>query len=131
MLTTANWWAWCRAFEEISQTSQLLSAMSNALNEPDSWTREELLHTFAAISAAESARQREAQQALVAENEQLRRAIETRDTIGQVKGMLMERFGVDAAEAFQLLVKVSQNANIPVEQVSRKLIAIDHPPHSS
>lgn len=116
--------------KEICDSAQLLAEMASTGGQADSWTRAELLHTFAAVTAAEDARQRARHDALVAENEQLRRAIETRDTIGQIKGMLMERFDVDAAEAFQLLVKVSQNANVPVEQIARKLIEIDHPAES-
>jgi AmiR/NasT family two-component response regulator len=68
---------------------------------------------------------------LIAENEQLRHAIDTRDTIGQAKGMLMERFDIDAVGAFDLLVRLSQNTNTRVEQIARKLIEIDHPPCSS
>ncbi len=43
----------------------------------------------------------------------------------------MERFQVGADEAFNLLVKVSQNANVPVEQIARRLIEIDHPAEPS
>lgn len=50
-----------------------------------------------------------------------------RDIIGQAKGMLMERFNVDAAAAFQLLVNLSQNSNIRVEVIAQKLVEIDHP----
>lgn len=53
----------------------------------------------------------ERQQALLAEIEQLRCAIESRDTIGQAKGILMERFGINATAAFKLLAKVSQDTN--------------------
>jgi AmiR/NasT family two-component response regulator len=45
--------------------------------------------------------------------------------------MLMERFDVDANAAFSLLVRLSQNTNTRLEQVARKLIEIDHPPHSN
>jgi ANTAR domain len=83
--------------EEISDSSQLLAEMERAVAEGDPWTCNELLHTFAAISTVENTRHFERQQALVAETEQLWRAIETRDTIGQAKGMLMERFDIDAA----------------------------------
>lgn len=117
--------------EEISTSAQLLAEVAHAVDHAGSWTRAELLHTFAAITAGENARQAQRQQELIAENEQLRRAIETRDTIGQVKGILMERFHVDADEAFKLLVKVSQNANVPVEQIARKLLEIDHPTAAS
>jgi hypothetical protein len=114
--------------EEISDSSQLLAEMERAVAEGDPWTCNELLHTFAAISTVENTRHFERQQALVAETEQLWRAIETRDTIGQAKGMLMERFDIDAAGAFELLVRLSQNTNTRVEQIAHMLIETYHPP---
>ncbi|WP_082105698.1 ANTAR domain-containing protein [Mycobacterium sp. UM_Kg27] len=68
---------------------------------------------------------RDRRQALVREAEQLQRAIESRDTIGQAKGALMERYDIDATTAFNLLVKISQDTNTPVAQVARKLIRND------
>jgi GAF domain-containing protein len=41
----------------------------------------------------------------------LRTALESRDTIGQAKGILMERFKVGQAEAFALLVVASQHTH--------------------
>ena len=52
---------------------------------------------------------------------QLQRAIESRDVIGQAKGILMERFGVDDAEAFQMLVTSSQTANLKLVKVANWL----------
>lgn len=40
---------------------------------------------------------------------QFRSALASRDTIGQAKGMLMERFKIDASRAFGLLSKLSQS----------------------
>ncbi len=40
--------------------------------------------------------------------EQLHQALATRDLIGQAKGILMERFNIDAAAAFAMLVQSSQ-----------------------
>jgi hypothetical protein len=113
--------------EEISDSRRALAVLARAVDTGDSWTCAELLHTLAAVSAVENARHSERQQALVAENEQLRRAIDTRDTIGQAKGMLMERFNVDAAAAFDLLVRLSQKSNVPLAQIAKKLVEIDHP----
>jgi hypothetical protein len=113
--------------EEISDSRRALAVLARAVDTGDSWTCAELLHTLAAVSAVENARHSERQQALVAENEQLRRAIDTRDTIGQAKGMLMERFDVDAAAAFDLLVRLSQKSNVPLAHIAKKLVEIDHP----
>lgn len=116
--------------QEVSDSTQLLAQMAGAVDQGEPWTCLELLHTFAAVSAAENSHHCERQRALIAENEQLRRAIESRDVIGQAKGMLMERFEIDAVGAFKLLAKVSQDTNTRVEQLARKLVAFDHPPGS-
>lgn len=114
--------------EEVSDSNRVLAEIAGAVDEVDSWSCAELIHTFAGVCATENSRHRERQQELVAEIAQLRCAIESRDTIGQAKGMLMERFGVNAAAAFELLAKVSQDTNTRVEQLARKLVALDHPP---
>jgi hypothetical protein len=49
----------------------------------------------------------------------LQRAVDSRDVIGQAKGILMERFKVDDEGAFTMLVKSSQDTNM-------KLIAVAH-----
>jgi hypothetical protein len=53
----------------------------------------------------------------------LSRAVDSRDIIGQAKGILMERFGVDEAGAFQMLVDSSQNTNLKLVDVARWLVA--------
>lgn len=55
---------------------------------------------------------------------QLHCALATRDTIGQAKGILMERYGVNAAKAFRMLVKLSQNSNTPVSIVAQQLVEV-------
>lgn len=117
--------------EEISDVAGALTVMARAIQAGDSWPLTELLHTLAAVSVVENGRHLEREQALVAETEQLRRAIETRDTIGQAKGIVMERFNIDAVAAFNLLKKLSQQTNIRLHDIARKLIEADHPPRSS
>ena len=53
--------------------------------------------------------------------EQFQSALASRDVIGQAKGMIMERFNVDASQAFSLLTKLSQDSNVPVAQICRQL----------
>jgi hypothetical protein len=52
---------------------------------------------------------------------QLRRAVDSRDLIGQAKGILRERFGVDDEGAFQMLVKSSQETNLKLTAVAQWL----------
>jgi hypothetical protein len=55
-------------------------------------------------------------------DEQFKRALTSRDVIGQAKGMLMERYGVNAIQAFDLLRKLSQDANTPLIQIAADLV---------
>ncbi|MGV0792422.1 GAF and ANTAR domain-containing protein [Mycolicibacterium sp. XJ1819] len=56
-------------------------------------------------------------------DEQFKRALSSRDVIGQAKGMIMERYGVDAVAAFELLRKLSQDSNTALMQVATSLVA--------
>ena len=47
--------------------------------------------------------------------------MESRDLIGQAKGILMERYGVSDGQAFALLKRLSQNSKISVTEVARRL----------
>jgi GAF domain-containing protein len=51
----------------------------------------------------------------------LQQAVSSRDLIGQAKGILMERYKIDAQEAFNLLVLASQRANRKVRDVAEEL----------
>ena len=55
--------------------------------------------------------------------EQFRDALASRDIIGQAKGMIMERYGVDAGQAFELLRKLSQDSNVRIAELSRQVVA--------
>jgi hypothetical protein len=48
-------------------------------------------------------------------------AISTRDLIGQAKGILMERYKIDAQQAFRLLARVSQVSNRRLRDVAEEL----------
>ncbi|WP_433802243.1 GAF and ANTAR domain-containing protein [Actinomycetospora sp. CA-084318] len=49
-------------------------------------------------------------------------AVASRDTIGQAKGILMERFGVGQQRAFSMLVELSQNTNLKLAAVAEWLV---------
>lgn len=55
--------------------------------------------------------------------EQLRAAIDTRDLIGQAKGVLMERHGVAAPTAFQMLRRASMDLNTKLREVAAQVAA--------
>jgi GAF domain-containing protein len=55
-------------------------------------------------------------------DDQFRSALASRDMIGQAKGMLMERFAIDAVAAFHLLRKLSQETNTPLRQVAQQVL---------
>lgn len=58
-------------------------------------------------------------------NNQFQAALRSRDVIGQAKGMIMERFRVDATRAFALLAKLSQDSNVPLATVASDLVAAE------
>jgi GAF domain-containing protein len=51
-----------------------------------------------------------------------RQALTRRDAIGQAKGMLMERFSLDAATAFSLLAKLAQEHETSVAVTARQMV---------
>ncbi|GAA2568507.1 GAF and ANTAR domain-containing protein [Pseudonocardia hydrocarbonoxydans] len=53
---------------------------------------------------------------------QLRQALESRDVIGQAKGILMERRKIGADEAFGVLRSASQALNVKLAQVAKTLV---------
>lgn len=55
------------------------------------------------------------------ETSHLRRALESRDVIGQAKGILMQRRNITAERAFDILRKASQDLNIKLTSLARSL----------
>jgi GAF domain-containing protein len=56
------------------------------------------------------------------EGEELQSAISTRDRIGQAKGIIMERYGVDDVRAFEMLRRLSQDSNTRLVDVADSVI---------
>ena len=56
-----------------------------------------------------------------------RKALASRDILGQAKGLLMERYSVDEHVAFDMLKRLSQDTNGKVVHLAQRLIATDHP----
>ncbi|MEU7060123.1 GAF and ANTAR domain-containing protein [Streptomyces sp. NPDC046197] len=59
--------------------------------------------------------------------EQLTEAMRTRDLIGQATGILMERLNIDAAEAFDSLVRASQRENVKLRDLARRIVDANNP----
>ncbi len=55
------------------------------------------------------------------ENANLRRQLETQPAIEQAKGILMERYGIQAEVAFELLRRWSQESNTKLHHIAEML----------
>ncbi|GAA0951108.1 hypothetical protein GCM10009554_52020 [Kribbella koreensis] len=53
----------------------------------------------------------------------LAKAVEARHRIGQAQGVLMERFAIDADQAFAVLRRYSQDGNVKLRVVAARLVA--------
>ncbi|MEO9329760.1 GAF and ANTAR domain-containing protein [Gordonia aurantiaca] len=58
----------------------------------------------------------------VMKDQQFHSALANRDVIGQAKGILMERFGIDALAAFDLLKRLSQESNTKLVDIARQIV---------
>jgi GAF domain-containing protein len=74
-------------------------------------------HAGAALAATEAV------SAAELESAQLREALGTRDVIGQAKGILMERQGIGADEAFAILRSASQRLNVKLAEIASTLVS--------
>ncbi len=54
--------------------------------------------------------------------EGLQRAVDGRQVIGTAIGMLMERYGLDSERAFEVLKRYSQDRNVKLHDVARRLV---------
>jgi AmiR/NasT family two-component response regulator len=54
--------------------------------------------------------------------EQLESALINRDTIGQAKGIIMERFSVSAVRAFDMLRELSQTSNVRLSDIAARVV---------
>lgn len=59
---------------------------------------------------------------LLRRQQQFRNALASRDLIGQAKGILMERFAIDAVRAFELLRRLSQESNTKLVDIAHRVI---------
>jgi AmiR/NasT family two-component response regulator len=55
----------------------------------------------------------------------LQAALETRHTIGLAQGLLMGRYGLTEDQAFAYLARISQDRNVKLRELARRLVAGD------
>ena len=60
--------------------------------------------------------------ASVRKEAQLARAVDSRDLIGQAKGILMERYKISPERAFLVLTRASQNSNRKLHDIATELV---------
>lgn len=106
---------------ELAGTTHLVAALNVYAEQPNVFDEHAhavgrifSTHTLLAWDAARS-------------REQFAQALASRDIIGQAKGLIMERFTIDALQAFAMLRKLSQDTNIPVANVAERIVHADHP----
>lgn len=132
LTTVVEWPEFGRAAADNGMRSVLSTALVPAAPQPGAlniYSREKdafgaderdralLLATHASLALANTS----AYQRFELEREQLRTALTTRDVIGQAKGILMQRRGMTADEAFQLLARASQDLNVKLVDVATTL----------
>jgi hypothetical protein len=106
---------------ELSVTSDSLSALNFHAEQPKAFDDEsiELGLIFATHTALAWT--------MLRRDEQFRSALASRDIIGQAKGILMERFNLDAMAAFNLLIRFSQQTNTKLAHLAQRLVDVEHP----
>lgn len=102
---------------QLTGALNIFSRKLGALGDESDRDRSLLLATHAAlaVSTTEAVRLAELREA------ELRNAIDSRDIIGQAKGILMHRRGIDADAAFELLRRTSQELNIKLAELARTI----------
>lgn len=78
------------------------------------------------VSSAETARLFATHAAIILghaqQEDQLTQALQTRKTIGQAIGILMERYRIDADRAFQFLIRASSTSNVKLRDVAEEVV---------
>lgn len=106
---------------ELAGTPHLMAALNVYADHPHAF--DEHAHAIGRIFSTHTSLAWDAARS----RDQFTQALASRDIIGQAKGLVMERFGIDALQAFAMLRKLSQDSNIPVAQIAERLVQVDHP----
>ena len=112
----------------LSGALNIYSRLPDRLGDEASLDRALLLATHASLAVANT----EAVRLAELRETQLRNALDTRDVIGQAKGILMRSRGITAEEAFDLLRRTSQDLNVKLatlaETITTRHTELDPPP---
>jgi GAF domain-containing protein len=128
-----RWPRWCAAIRHNQVRSalsaplvagdQALGAMKVYAAEPAAYgPREEHLLSMLASQASILIANMQSHEKAQHLSEGLRAALQSRDLIGQAKGIIMERDGVGEDRAFAILAAMSQKENRKLTEVARALV---------
>jgi GAF domain-containing protein len=130
LATESRWPAYCRdALQatpirsvtsfELFTGGEMMGALNIYADEPNAFSSEaEELGVVFATHAALAWRS-------VRKEHEFSSALASRDIIGQAKGMIMERYRIDAVQAFEILKRLSQDSNTPLAQLAQRLATAD------
>lgn len=110
---------------EIHSRGTRVGALNLYSAAPDGFSAEDV--ELARVLAAQSA----VVLVTLSNEEKLHVALETRTLIGQAQGMLMERYGIDAPQAFSVLRRFSQDSNVKLRDVAAGLVESRKVPEST
>jgi GAF domain-containing protein len=124
--TDARWPRWCPkvaalGFRSVScvrlaTETNVLGALNLYALEPAAFTADDL--DVAKIFADHAAGALQSAQVVTG----LRTAMDSRQLIGVAQGMLMQRYGLDLEQAFQVLLRYSQDTNIKLRDVAERMV---------
>lgn len=124
--TETRWPRWCAAVDaagvrsmlgaRLYTTHQVLGSLNLYADEVDAFDSYDV--DVAQLLARHAAVALEAAQG----QENLMKAVDARNLIGQAQGILMERFALDATQAFTVLRRYSQDNNVKLHEVAKQLI---------
>lgn len=121
-----RWPAWASAAAEAGLRSMMgvrlytsqrtMGSLNLYDSRPDHFSTDDLqvAHVLARHAAVAMSR--------VQESDHLWQAIDARKLIGQAQGILMERFDLDDARAFEVLRRYSQNSNVKLRDMAQMVV---------
>jgi len=111
------------SFRLFTRPDRTWGALNVYSTEKDGFSDEDVVQgqTIAALAAVALARS--------INDEQLASALETRTTIGQAIGIVMERYELDADHAFSVLRRISSQDNRKLRDLAAQVVATREVPH--